>query len=337
MKVIIPVAGFGTRLRPHTLLHPKVLMTVTGKPMIYFIVEQIIKEKISNHIIFIVGYLGDRIEKYILKEFGHNKDIKFEFLVQDEPKGLGHAVHCAKPAFNNKADKDKEALIILGDTLFDVDLKKLTTNDLSVIGVKKVDDPRRFGVVETNDKRLITRFVEKPASKEVSASNDAIVGLYYIKNSDNLFGALEYIFKNEIKTKDEYQLTDALAKMIADKEQMTTYDVQGWLDCGKIETILETNAYLLDKLYADKNYEFENTIIMAPVYIANGCKIKNCTIGPNVSISKDCIIENTIIKNSIVNDNCEIDNSEINDSLVGFNCKVKNYKGTMTLGDYSEV
>ncbi|HEX2788307.1 MAG TPA: sugar phosphate nucleotidyltransferase [Ignavibacteria bacterium] len=334
MKVIIPVAGFGTRLRPHTLLHPKVLMTVAGKPMIYFIVEQIIKEKISNHIVFVVGYLGDRIEKYILKEFVHNKDIKFEFLVQDEPKGLGHAVHCAKPAFT---DDDKEAFIILGDTLFDVDLKKLVSNDLSVIGVKKVDDPRRFGVVETNNDKIITRLVEKPASKEVSPSNDAIVGLYYIKNSDNLFGALEYIFKNEIKTKDEYQLTDALAKMIADGKKMTTYDVQGWLDCGKIETILETNAYLLDKLYANKNYEFENTIIMAPVYIADGCKIKNCTIGPNVSISKDCIIENTIIKNSIVNDKCEIDNSEINDSLVGFNCKVKNYKGTMTLGDYSEV
>jgi glucose-1-phosphate thymidylyltransferase len=192
-------------------------------------------------------------------------------------------------------------------------------------------------VVESNKKRIITRFIEKPASKEVSPSNDAIVGLYYIKNSDKLFSSLEYIFKNEIKTKDEYQLTDALAKMIEDGEKMTTYDVQGWLDCGKIETILETNAYLLDKLYGHKNYEFEDTIIMAPVYIADGCKIKNSTIGPNTSISENCIIQNSIIINSIVNDKTEIDNSEINDSLIGFNCKIKNYKGIMTLGDYSEI
>jgi glucose-1-phosphate thymidylyltransferase len=334
MKVIIPVAGFGTRLRPHTLLHPKVLMIVAGKPMIYFIVEQIIKEKISEHIIFIVGHFGDRIKEYILKEFGHNKDIRFEFLEQDEPKGLGHAVYCAKPAFD---DEDNEALIILGDTLFDVDLKKLATHTLSVIGVKKVDNPSRFGVVEKNKYGNVNRLIEKPASKKVSPSNEAIVGLYYIKNVVKLFLSLENIFKNDVKTKGEYQLTDALAKMIENGEKMTTYDVQGWLDCGKIETILETNAYLLDKLYANKNYEFENTIIMAPVYIEDGCKIKNCTIGPNVSISKECVIENTIIKNSILNDNCEIDNSEINDSLVGFNCKVKNYKGTMTLGDYSEV
>jgi glucose-1-phosphate thymidylyltransferase len=334
MKVIIPVAGFGTRLRPHTLLHPKVLMNVAGKPMIYYIVEQIIKEKISEHIIFIVGHFGDRIKEYILKEFGHNKDIKFEFLEQDEPKGLGHAVYCAKPAFD---DEDKEALIILGDTLFDVDLKKLATHNLSVVGVKKVDDPRRFGVVEKNKYGNVSRFIEKPASKKVSPSNEAIVGLYYIKNVDKLFFALENVFKNDIRTQGEYQLTDALSKMIENGEKMTTYDVQGWLDCGKAETILETNAYLLDKLHTDKNYEFENTIIMAPVYIADGCKIKNSTIGPNVSISGDCIIENSIIKNSILNNECEIDNSNIQDPLIWFDCKIKDYKGTASLGDYSEI
>lgn len=334
MKVIIPVAGFGTRLRPHTLLHPKVLMSVAGKPMIYFIVEQIIKEKISEHIVFIVGYLGDRIKDYILKEFGHHGNISFDFLIQDEPQGLGHAIHCAKPAFD---DGDNEALIILGDTLFDVDLKKLTTHNLSVIGVKKIDDPRRFGVVEKNKYGNISKFIEKPASKQVSPSNEAIVGLYYIKNVAKLFLSLENIFKNNVKTKGEYQLTDALAKMIENGEKMTTFDVQGWLDCGKLETILETNSYLLDKLYANENYNFENTIIMAPVYIADGCKIKNCTIGPNVSISNDCIIENSIISNSIVNDKAEVDNSELKDSLVGSDCKIKNYKGIVSLGDYSEI
>lgn len=334
MKVIIPVAGFGTRLRPHTLLHPKVLMTVAGKPMIYYIVEQIIKEKISEHIIFIVGHFGHRIKECILKEFGHNKDIKFEFLEQDEPQGLGHAVYCAKPMFD---DEDKEAFIILGDTLFDVDLKKLATHNLSVIGVKKVDEPSRFGVVEKNKYGNVNKLIEKPASKKVSPSNDAIVGLYYIKNADKLFSSLENIFKNNIKTKGEYQLTDALSKMIENGEKMTTFDVPGWLDCGKPETILESNAYLLDKLHKDNKYNFENTIIMAPVYIEEGCTIKNSTIGPNTSISKDCTIENSIITNSIINDETEIDNSEIKDSLIGANCRIKNYKGTASLGDYSVI
>lgn len=335
MKVVIPVAGFGSRLRPHTLLHPKVLLKVAHKPMIFFIVDQILKEKISDHIVFIIGYLGEDIKEYILKEFADYKNVKFEFVVQDIPKGLGHAIHTSKKAFTG--NKDTEIFIILGDTLFDVDLKKLINNKNSVIGVKKVDNPQRFGVVEKNDNGIITKFVEKPASKEVSPSNDAIVGLYYIKNSDLLFDSIEYLFENEIKTKDEYQLTDALARMIELNEKMETYNVDGWLDCGKHETILETNSYILNKHFKNQKYNFPDVKINYPVFIGENVDIKNSEIGPNVSIHDNCKISDSKIFDSIIDTGSEITLCKINNSLIGKFSKMKNYNGQVSMGDYSEV
>ena len=213
MKVIIPVAGFGTRLRPHTLHNPKVLLNVGGKPMIHYIIDQLIKDKIASSIILVTGFLGDKIKDYLNNSFS----FKFDYVEQAEAKGLGHAVYCAKSVFKNKND---ETLIILGDTLFDVDLKKMVGSKDSVIGVKVVEDPRRFGVVEKDNTGYITRFVEKPANKEVSSSNEAIVGLYYLKNSVSLFRSLEYIMKNNIKGKGEFQLTDALENMIGSNEKI---------------------------------------------------------------------------------------------------------------------
>lgn len=329
MKAIIPVAGFGTRLRPFTLTNPKVLLNVAGKPMIFFVVDQLIKEELVDEIIFVTGYLGDKFKHYIKKTFDYN----FKFLTQDEPKGLGHAIHSAKPGF----DKNEDALIILGDTLFDVDLKKLTENSKSVIAVKKVDDPRRFGVVEKNSAGLITRFIEKPASKEVSPSNDAITGIYYLKNSDKLFEALEHVIQNEITVKGEYQLTDALEYMLAtQKEEMSTYDIEGWLDCGKPETMLETNRYLLTKM--NNKYEFDGDVkIIHPVYIGENVKIENSIIGPYATINDNCHIKDSTVKDSIINAYTTITNSVLHESLVGEHCKIHNQSKKLFLGEYSEI
>jgi len=329
MKAIIPVAGFGTRLRPFTLTNPKVLLNVAGKPMIYFIVEQLINEKIVDEIIFITGYLGDKFENYIKSTF----DFNFKFIVQDEPKGLGHAIHCAKKGFQNNED----ALIILGDTLFDVDLKKLTDNPKSVISIKEVDDPRRFGVVEKNDSGEITKLIEKPASKEVSPSNEAIVGIYYLKNSDKLFEALDHIIDNNITVKGEFQLTDALEYMLnTQKEKMTTYPLKGWLDCGKPETMLSTNRYIL----TEKNlkYNFDGDVkIIPPVFIGENVKIKNSIIGPYTTINDNCTISDSKIQDSIINSNTTITNSVLNESLIGEYCKVDNQNKKLYLGEYSEI
>lgn len=333
MKVIIPVAGFGTRLRPHTLHNPKVLLNVGGKPMIHYIIDQLIKDKIASSIILITGFLGDKIKDYLNKTF----KFKFDYVEQDVARGLGHAVHCAKEVFKNKND---ETLIILGDTLFDVDLKKMVNSKYSVIGVKKVDDPRRFGVVETNKEGFIKRFVEKPASKDISPSNEAIVGLYYLKNSVMLFNAIEYIMKNKITVKGEFQLTDALERMIGQNEKMKTFYVDGWLDCGKPETLLETNRYLLKKNQKTKNKNTKfitDTEFIEPVYLGKNVKINGSVIGPYATINDNCEINNCIIKDSIIDKFSTIENCILSESIIGEGASVKRDSMKLNIGNYSEI
>lgn len=333
MKVIIPVAGFGTRLRPHTLHNPKVLLNVGGKPMIHYIIEQLIKDKIASSIILVTGFLGDKIKDYLDNSFR----FKFDYVEQAEAKGLGHAVYCAKSVFRNKND---ETLIILGDTLFDVDLKKMVGSKDSVIGVKVVDDPRRFGVVEKDNTGYITRFVEKPANKDVSPSNEAIVGLYYLKNSVSLFRSLEYIMKNNIKGKGEFQLTDALENMIGSNEKMKTFYVDGWLDCGKPETLLETNRYLLNKNKKLKQINKKNLInskIVEPVFIGKNVKIENSVIGPYATINDNSEIRNSFIKDSILEKYSVVENCSLTDSLIGEGSSVKRDALKISLGNYSEI
>jgi len=333
MKVIIPVAGFGTRLRPHTLHNPKVLLNVGGKPMIHYIIEQLIKDKIASSIILVTGFLGDKIKDYLNNSFR----FKFDYVEQAEAKGLGHAVYCAKSVFKNKND---ETLIILGDTLFDVDLKKMVGSKDSVIGVKVVDDPRRFGVVEKDNTGYITRFVEKPANKDVSPSNEAIVGLYYLKNSVSLFRSLEYIMKNNIKGKGEFQLTDALENMIGSNEKMKTFYVDGWLDCGKPETLLETNRYLLNKNKKLKQINKKNLInskIVEPVFIGKNVKIENSVIGPYATINDNSEIRNSFIKDSILEKYSVVENCSLTDSLIGEGSSVKRDALKISLGNYSEI
>ncbi len=326
MKAVIPVAGAGTRLKPHTLTKPKVLMTVAGKPMIYYIVDQLIREQLVSEIILITGPMSDMIEKYLKKEF----NFKFTFIQQDKPLGLGHAVYCSKPAF-----RDENILIILGDTLFDIPLTDLCSSKYSVIGVKPVEDPRRFGVVETDREGFITKFVEKPSSPEVSPSNNAIVGIYKIENSKLLFESLEYIMDRNIKTNNEYQLTDALSHYLTKGEKLITYKVENWLDCGKKETILETNAYILKKM--NLSYKIKGSLIKDFCYLGKDVKIINSIIGQYTTISDNCIIENSIIENSILEKNCKIENSIIKDSLFGDYSRVKGEKQEFNLGDYSEA
>lgn len=331
MKIIIPVAGVGKRLRPHTHTNPKPMLNVAGKPMIHYIVDQIIKEKISTEFVFITGYMSDKIEDYLNKTF--SSKAKFTYVEQKDPKGLGHAIHHAKKAFK----KNEDTLIILGDTLFDVDLKKLVNNDNSVIGVKKVDDPKRFGVVEKDINGFVNKFVEKPKSKKVSPSNEAIVGLYYVKNSKTLFDALESIMNKNITTSGEYQLTDALQVMLDAGEKFGTFHVEGWLDCGKAETLLETNRYLLNKLFKNKKHKIKGSKIIEPVFIGKNVKIIDSEIGPFATINDNCRIKNSKIKNSIINDDTNIEDSNLKNSIVGKYSNIRKIKHTLNIGDNSEI
>lgn len=326
MKAIIPVAGFGTRLRPHTLTKPKVLMSVAGKPMIHHIIEQLISENLVDSIILVTGFMGYKIEDYLNKSF----TFKFENAIQEEAKGLGHAIYCSKHLFKVKEPED--VIVILGDTLFDVNLSELCKNEYSVIGVKEVEDPRRFGVVEKDSEDFVKRFIEKPSGPEVSKSNEAIVGLYYLKNSNLLFESLEYIIEKNIKTKNEFQLTDALSEMLIRNEKIVTYPVDGWLDCGKPETILETNQYLLKKIPCKTNSNFQHKYS----FIGENCDISNSIIGEFTSVGNNCKIINSIITNSIVEPGSLIENSVIKDSIIGEKVSIRNNAQVLNLGDYSE-
>ena len=322
MRAIIPVAGFGTRLKPHTLTHPKVLLNVGGKPIISHIVEKLLEEKITEAT-FIVGYLGEKVEDFISETF---PELKADYVEQKELLGLGHAIYQASRTFN-----EEEIVIILGDTVFDVDLNQITNLETSSLGVKEVEDPRRFGVAELMN-GFISKLIEKPSEP---TTNLALVGLYYIKNSTLLTRSLEELFKKNIKTKNEYQLTDALQIMIDNGERFSTFPVEGWYDCGKPETLLATNQFILKRNGHD--LEIDSVVINQPVYISPTAKIENSVIGPYASIGDNCEVCDSVIKNSIINKNSKVTRMVLTDSIIGADAKVKGSLHKMNVGDSLEL
>jgi len=321
VRAIIPVAGIGTRLRPHTYTLPKVLLNVAGKPILGHIMDRIILEGITKAT-FIVGYLGEKVEEFIRK----NYDIQADFIVQEEQKGLGHAIYLAKSTFG-----DDEILIILGDTIFDVDLKQMLSSKFSALGVKEVDDPRRFGVAVIQN-GFITKLIEKP---EQPISKLAIVGIYYIKNPYELSNALNEIITKDIKTKGEYQLTDALELMIQKGEKFIPFNVEGWFDCGKPETLLSTNHHLLEKM--NRTDSVQGVLTLKPVYISPNSKVEKSIIGPYTTLNEGAVIKNSIIVNSIVGVNAIVENAFLKDSIIGNNSIIKGQFKRLNTGDSSEI
>lgn len=321
MRAIIPVAGVGSRLRPHTYTVPKVLLNVGGKPIIGHILDNIIANGFTEATI-IVGYLGDMIKEYVLKHYS----IKVDFVEQEERLGLGHAIYLSRHTFSRDP-----ILIILGDTIFDVDLKKMISSGHSTIGVKKVEDPRRFGVAETTD-GFISKLVEKP---EKPASNLAIVGLYYILNPQYLVDCLKEMIKTNVRTKGEFQLTDALQMMIERGERMKTFPVDGWFDCGKPETLLSTNQHLLSQLQNPPI--IDGVVTIPPVYISTEATVRNSIIGPYATIAEGTTVENSIIRNSIVSEGATVSEALLQDSIVGSNAVVRGTYKRINIGDSSEL
>ena len=322
MKAIIPVAGVGSRLRPHTLSNPKVLLNVAGKPIIGHFMDKLIASGIDEAIV-IVGYMGDMIEKWLLKHY----TIKFTFVTQKELLGLAHAIWMCKPYVT----ENEPLFIILGDTIFDVNLDAVLKSPFSTLGVKEVDDPRRFGVAVTRNE-TIQKLVEKP---DTPVSNLAIVGLYFLKQAGSLFSSIDYLIDNDIKTKGEYQLTDALQLMIERGETFTTFTVHGWYDCGKSETLLSTNEILLKDNSSTKQYP--GSIINNPVFIADSARLENAIIGPNTTIGEHAVITNAIIKDSIIGNDSMVEHIILEQSIVGNNASITGTARKINIGDYSEI
>jgi glucose-1-phosphate thymidylyltransferase len=298
-----------------------VLLNVAGKPIIGHILDKIIEAGFDEATI-VVGYLGEMVKEYALK----NYKIKFDFVEQEELLGLGHAIYLSRHTFSSDP-----ILIILGDTIFDVNLTSMIENQQTQIGVKYVDDPRRFGVAETTD-GYISHLVEKP---EEPKSNLAVVGLYYIKQPDLLVECLKDMIKNNTRTKNEFQLTDALQMMIERGEKMKTFLVEGWFDCGKPETLLSTNQHLLG--YQPIPSPRKGVVIQPPVFISEKAMVSNAIIGPNATIADNAVIENSIIRNSIISEGATVVNSLLEESLIGANAVVRGQYKRINIGDSSEL
>jgi glucose-1-phosphate thymidylyltransferase len=321
MRAIIPVAGFGSRLRPHTYTLPKVLLNVAGKPILGHILDHIIRDGFTEATI-IVGYLGDQVCDYVRSHY----DIRVDFVEQEERKGLAHAIHIARHTISSEP-----ILIILGDTIFDVDLKPVIAGASTSLGVKVVEDPRRFGIAEM-DGGVVTKLVEKP---EEPTSNHALVGLYWIARPARLLGAIDAIMKEDLRTKGEYQLTDALERMRRDGERITTFTVEGWYDCGKPDTLLATNRHLLDGRSATAGPP--GVVIIPPVFIDPTAKISDSVIGPYATIAAGVQVADSIIRNSIIGEEARVNRALLENSIVGTNAYVAGSFKRINIGDSSEI
>ncbi|MFI5222543.1 MAG: sugar phosphate nucleotidyltransferase [Bacteroidia bacterium] len=270
--------------------------------------------------------MGDKIENYISK---HYPKIKTHYVIQTTGRGTGYAIYLAKEFITG------EILIVLGDSIVDSDLKSVFKEQVSMLGVKKVDDPRLFGVAELDDNGFIKKLVEKPM---IPKSNLALVGIYKIKESDKLVEALEYHISNKLTSQNEYQLTDALMYMVEKGVKLKTFDVDNWFDCGKKEILLETNSILLKRLnYDNSNYRFESSIIIPPVFIGEKCKISNSIIGPNVSIGDNTILNYAIVKESIIGPYAQIEYAILDHSIIGNDAMYKGLKQSLNIGDSTEI
>ena len=324
MKVIIPLAGKGTRLRPHTHITPKPMLKVAGKPVMAYILEDL--ERLGNveQVVYITGHLKEKVEQYTRETFS----IPAVFIEQKVQDGTAGAVELARPHV------DQPVLIIFVDTIFDADLSVINRTEADgIIWVKTVEDYQRFGVVVTDDDGNMTKIVEKP---KTPISKRANIGLYYIRNWKLLYEGIAHVLKSP-KNQGEYFLTDAFQYMIDQGAKIKVIDVDGWYDAGKIDTLLDTNRVMLEKGRARVPEGIDRTQIVEPVYIEDGVKISNSTVGPNVSIGAGTIIEHATVRDTIAGTDCRIVRSTLTNSLIGDEVIVAGVQGEVTLGDHSEV
>src|SRR6478609_4771349 len=327
MKAIIPVAGAGTKLRPHTYTQPKALIPIAGKTILSFIVDQL-KDAGITEFIFIVGYLGEKIQDYVKENY---PDLTTHFVFQNERQGTGHAIELTR----NIVGTD-EVFVALGDTICEYDVKEVVNSEYSMRGIKKVDDPRNFGVASVGEDGFIEQVVEKPA---IPKSNMALVGLYKIKETDFLFACLHHLFTQDIKTLGEYNLTDALDCMIKRGAKFKSFKVKNWFDCGKKETLLESNATLLKKFggQVHESVLSQNSIIVPPVSIGPGCVLKNAIIGPHVAIGANTNIQYSIVRDSIIGSYTNLFEVVLDNSLIGSDASVKGLSRSLNIGDNTEI
>jgi len=329
VKAIIPVAGAGTKLRPLTYTQPKALIPIAGKTILGVIVDQLLDAGVTEFV-FVIGYLGEKIQRYIEKTY---PSITHTFVTQNDRRGTGHAIWLTKEAVG-----EDEVMIVLGDTVCDYNVKATIRSAVSQIGVRKVDDPRGFGVAELNDKDMVVRMVEKPL---IPKSNMAMVGIYYIKETKAMYAALERHLSDKADENGEYHLTNALQHMLEAGIPLHAFRVNNWFDCGKKATLLSTNAILLKQMEDEHPQKepifYPDSVIIHPVNIAEGCNIRHCIIGPNVTIGEHTKLESSIVKDSIIGSYAELQQVVLNSSIIGNDAFIRGLSQSLNIGDNTEI
>ncbi|TQQ83372.1 dTDP-glucose pyrophosphorylase [Halonotius terrestris] len=334
MKAVIPTAGQGTRLYPQTHTKPKAMVRLAGKPILGHILTRLAKTRIEDVIIVVGGPMQEMIIEYAEQSF--SDDFSFSFVEQKRAEGLGHSIHQTKEiAYGDSL------FIILGDMLFENGYKtflnahdNLNSPDTS-IGVKTVEDPQHYGVAEVKDGTKVERLVEKPNNPE---SNYAISGVYIVENSEALFDGLDYLIKNDIRgAGDEYQLTDALQRMIEHDARIDIFNVEDWYDCGRPETLLDANRVLLSKLETSRSTASTNTIIIPPVDIGDDITVEESVIGPHVSIDDGASISESIVRDSIIGEDATLGTVNLEKSIVGDGATVRDEPNHLNIGDNSII
>lgn len=332
MKIIVPMAGRGSRLRPHTLTIPKPLLPVGGKPIVQRLVEDITKVcgEPVDEIAFIIGDFGVEVEKNLVA-VAESLGAKGSIYYQEEALGTAHAILCAKESLKGKV------VVAFADTLFKADFK-LNSDADGIIWVNQIDDPRAFGVVKLDENNVIADFVEKP---EHFVSDLAIIGIYYFKDGAYLKDELQYLIDNNITEKGEFQLTNALENMKQKGTKFVPGKVDEWLDCGNYKATVYTNQRVLEfiknELKIDSSVICENSVIIQPCYFGKNVKLKNAVVGPYVSVGENTEISNSIVENSIIQAHSKIKKANITDSMIGNHTKIHQKQAEISIGDYTEL
>ena len=330
MKIIVPMAGMGKRMRPHTLMTPKPLLRIAGKPIVQRLVEDIAKvvDEDIEEIAFVIGNFGKQVEEDLVK-VAEDLGAKGTICYQTEPLGTAHAILCAKEALDGKV------IVAFADTLFKADFELDEEKD-GILWVKQIEDPSAFGVVKLDNDNVITDYVEKP--KEF-VSDLAMIGIYYFKNGENLKHELQYLIDNNIIKGGEYQLPDALKNMTEKGKRFSPGKVDAWLDCGNKNATVDTNqqylGFIADQKLIHDSVKMENVVIIPPVYIGENCILNKSVIGPYVSIHDNTTVENSVIENSIVYSHSNVQNANLENSMVGNYVQLNYQRKDVSIGDYS--
>jgi len=326
MKVIIPLAGFGTRLRPHTYSRPKPLINVAGKPVLAHLLDKLQGLPIEEYL-FITGYLGEQIEEFVRSKYPHTPSYFFE---QKVLNGQSTAIYLAKERLSGPV------IVLFVDTIFETDLSFLAATDAEAVAfVKEVPDPRRFGVAAVDGQGIVTRFIEKPPTAE---NKLAVIGMYYLRQAETLVAAIETQIAENRQTKGEFYLADAFQIMIDRGTRFQVAEVDAWLDAGTADAVLETNRLLLERGSDNSGLlHAEGYVVIPPVHIAKNAKIVGSVIGPYVTIAENCVIENSIIRDSIIDRDTTVLNALLTNSLVGRNAYLAGRFHVFNVGDSTSL